>query len=96
MNQAQQLQIKIDDTTMKGVYANMMSIAHTKEEFVLDFLHIAAAQQQGIAVARVVVSPGHAKRILSAIKENLEKYEAAFGKIEAAKEPAEGGVGFQA
>jgi hypothetical protein len=94
MNQQQQIQIKIDDTTMKGVYANMMSVSHTKEEFLLDFLNIYPAQGAGIATARVIVSPGHLKRIVLAMQDNLKKYEDAHGKIEAAQEPSGNVVGF--
>lgn len=96
MNQQQQIQIKIDDTTLKGVYANMMGVAHSKEEFILDFINIYPAQGTGVATARVIVSPGHMKRILGAIKDNIEKYEKAFGTITEADAPTTGGIGFQA
>jgi len=32
-------------------------------------------------ISRIIVTPDHAKRLLAALKENIEKYEAAFGKI---------------
>jgi hypothetical protein len=32
-------------------------------------------------VARVVVTPGHLKRIIAALTDNLEKYEANFGDV---------------
>lgn len=95
MNQ-QQIQIKIDDATLKGAYANMMGVAHTKEEFVLDFINIYPAQGTGVATARVIVSPGHAKRILAALKDNIEKYEKNFGTIREADAPTTGGIGFNA
>jgi hypothetical protein len=31
--------------------------------------------------SRIIVTPDHARRLLSALKENIEKYEAAYGKI---------------
>ena len=96
MNQQQQIQIKIDDATLKGAYANMMGVAHTKEEFVLDFINIYPAQGTGVATSRVIVSPGHIKRILNAVKDNIEKYEKNFGKITEADAPTSGGIGFQA
>ncbi len=81
----QQMQIKIDDQVLKGVYANALQIGHTKEEFVLDFINL--LPPQGIAVARILLSPGHMKRILAALQDNIKKYEEQFGKIEVAKEP---------
>jgi len=43
------------------------------------------------------MSPGHIKRMTNALKENIEKYEGQFGKIEEAKTPemSEGGIGFK-
>lgn len=91
--QQQQINIKIEDAILKGAYANAMAVSHSKEEFVLDFLNIYPWQKAGIVTARVITSPGHAKRILSALQENIKKYEEKFGKIEIAKEPE--GIGFK-
>jgi hypothetical protein len=45
-------------------------------------------QSSGFTVtARVIVSPGHMKRILEALRDNLSKYEQAFGPIQKAEEP---------
>lgn len=90
--QQRQINIKADDATLKGVYANTMMVTHTREEFVLDFLNV--LPPQGMLVSRVVTSPGHFKRIIAAFSENLKKYEQAFGKVEAAQEPP-GEIGFR-
>lgn len=92
MNQ-QQIQIKADDVTAKGNYSNNMIIAHTKEEFVMDFLNV--FPPQGALVARIFTSPGHAKRIVKALEDNIKKYEKQFGKIEESEAP-EGDIGFKA
>jgi len=89
--QQQQLQIKVKDEDLKGAYSNLMQILHTKEEFVLDFFF--NAPPQGILASRVMVSPGHAKRIAAALTENVKKYEEKFGKIEQGESP-EGKIGF--
>jgi hypothetical protein len=68
-----------------GVYSNNMVVAHTREEFILDFLMV--APPQGAVTARVVVSPGHMKRILEALRDNISKYEKTFGTIQMAAEP---------
>lgn len=80
---------------MKGVYTNNMLVSHSKEEFVLDFMNVYPLQNAGIVSARVITSPGHAKRILGALKENIEKYEKSFGTIEVAKAPAQNEIGFR-
>jgi len=81
----EELKIKITDEVLKGAYANAMVVTHTKEEFVIDFLN--SFPPEGIVTARVIISPGHMKRIVSALQENLSKYEKTFGPISEAPEP---------
>ncbi|MCX6743174.1 MAG: DUF3467 domain-containing protein [Candidatus Parcubacteria bacterium] len=81
----QQINIKAIDEILAGKYTNMMQVAHTKEEFVLDFMNI--LPPQGILTARVITSPGHMKRIIKALQENMGKYEQAFGQINEAEAP---------
>ena len=73
------VQIKITDEQLKGFYSNLMQVAHTKEEFTLDFMNVVG--QQGIVGSRVTISPGHLKRIVAALSENVKKYEEQFGTI---------------
>ena len=68
-----------------GVYANNMAVTHTAEEFIMDYIMI--APPAGVVRSRIVVSPGHMKRILQALKDNLDKYEQKFGPVETAEEP---------
>ncbi len=78
--------VKIADEELKGRYSNLLRITHTREEFILDFIN--AVPPQAIVTARIVSSPGHLKRILRALAENLERYEKAFGAIVEAPEPS--------
>jgi hypothetical protein len=39
------------------------------------------------------MSPGHVKRVISALQENMKRYEEKFGKIKEAETP-EGNIGF--
>ncbi|MDP2683784.1 MAG: DUF3467 domain-containing protein [bacterium] len=93
--QGQQINIKIDDQTLKGVNANAMGISHSKEEFVLDFMNIYPWQKVGIVTSRVITTPGHMKRIYNALADNIKKYEDKFGKIEEAQAPQSGDIGFK-
>ena len=87
-----EIKIKFSDDVLRGVYANLMQITHTREEFVLDFANV--FPPQGIITARVIISPGHLKRIVKALGENMKKYEGKFGPVEEAKGPGE--IGFKA
>jgi len=78
------MQIQADAPTSLGVYANLMMVSHRKEEFILDFLFAQPQQTaNGETVAtlrsRIVTTPEHAKRIVRALQENIQRYEAAFG-----------------
>jgi hypothetical protein len=73
------LPIKINDQVLKGVYANSLMVMHTEREFVLDFLSM--FPPQGSVNARVVVRPESLKRMIRALKDNVDRYEARFGEI---------------
>ncbi len=65
-------------------------IAHTREEFILDFIHL--VPPQGVVTARIVTSPGHLKRIVQALAANLARYEEAHGPVALAEPPGGRGV----
>lgn len=91
--QQQPIQIKAENSVLKGVYLNMMEAKSNKEEFCLDFYNI--FPPIGVLTSRIVISPGHLKRMIKALQNSLDSYEKSFGKIEAAVEPEKSGLGFQ-
>jgi hypothetical protein len=93
----QQVQIKISDETMKGVYSNMAQVSHVQEEFILDFMNVFFSQQppQGVIASRVIISPAHMKRLAAAMQENIKRYEDKFGVIPANNNPQENNFGFR-
>ena len=76
------LQVQIDDDISQGVYANLVLLNHTENEFVLDFAFIQPSNGRAKVRARVVSSPRHTKRLLNALQKNLERYEERYGRIE--------------
>jgi hypothetical protein len=62
-----------------------MGVAHTREEFIIDFLMV--APPSGTVTARIIISPGHIKRIVTALQENVSKYEQKFGGIQTTDAP---------
>jgi hypothetical protein len=84
------IDIKIGDEELKGRYSNLLRIAHTREEFILDFIHL--VPPQGVVTARIVTSPGHLKRIVQALAANLARYEEAHGPVALAEPPGGRGV----
>jgi hypothetical protein len=89
----QEIQINFPQDKQGGAYANNMVVAHSKEEFILDFMLV--TPPTGTVNARVIMSPGHVKRAIAALVQNMRHYEDQFGKIEEASEP-KNPFGFQA
>ncbi len=94
MNQPQpkemKIEIKVDEQDATGKFANFANITHSPEEFILDFLFVNPAPQApyGKLVSRVILTPQHAKRLLSALGENLQNYERTNGEIVLSPQPA--------
>ena len=82
---SKQIKIQASKDDLKGAYSNAMQVSHTGEEFVLDFLSI--TRTSGVLSARVIISPGHFKRMVKALEDNLKKYEEHFGKITLTETP---------
>ncbi len=79
--QPQGLQIELKPEIGVGVYANLALITHSSSDFILDFTCMLPGMQQPQVRSRVVMAPEHAKRLLMALNDNIQKYEQTFGKI---------------
>jgi len=88
----QQIQIRANDSDLKGRYSNLVQIKSAKEEFVFDFLGI--TPPMGALVSRIYMSPPHVKRMAGLLNQLVSQYEKQFGAIEEAREPMQK-IGFQ-
>lgn len=80
-NTPQQIQIELPNETARGVYSNLAVISHSDSEVVLDFIQIFSGTPKAEVRSRVIMTPQNAKRVLYALKENLDKYERTHGEI---------------
>jgi len=76
------LQIELDPQTAQGVFVNMAMVNHTETEFTLDLIYVQPQAPKATVRARIITTPKHMKRLLFAIEDNLEKYEARFGAVD--------------
>jgi hypothetical protein len=83
---APRIQIQIDESMAQGVYANIVLLNHSENEFVFDWAYLQPANPIAKVRARVISSPRHTKRLLLALQKNLERYEERYGKIELSDE----------
>jgi hypothetical protein len=83
---SQSIQINTADEASRGRYSNLLLVTHSPDEFILDW--IMNSPNGAHLVSRIIVSPGHAKRIIDALTINLKQYEEKYGAIKII-EPAE-------
>ena len=66
---------------LKAHYANFALIMHTPSEVILNFTSILPGMTKAQIENRIVMTPLHAKMMLNALIDNLQKYEAQYGEI---------------
>ncbi|MDR0824737.1 MAG: DUF3467 domain-containing protein [Prevotella sp.] len=88
--QNNQIQIELPEDIAQGTYSNLVIIAHSSSEFVLDFVRILPGMPKAKVQSRIVLTPEHAKRLLYALNENINRYESQNGSIRVDDNP----VGF--
>jgi len=76
-----QISIELKEDVAQGTYSNLAIITHSSSEFVLDFVRVMPGIPKAEVKSRVILTPEHAKRLLHALKENLEKFEKTHGPI---------------
>lgn len=79
---APEINIELDEQTAEGIYSNLVMIAHSSEEFVLDFIRVVPGVQKARVKSRIIITPQHARRLLNALKDNVRRYEQSHGSIE--------------
>ena len=76
------MQINIElPADLDATYTNFALITHTPSEIIIDFAQVLPNTPKGKIHARIVTTPMNAKRLLRALSENLDKYEAQYGEI---------------
>ena len=82
-----QLQIELSPEMAEGIYSNLAVINHSPSEFVLDFIQLMPGLPKARVKARVILTPQHAKRLIRAMEENVQRFESAHGPISETEQP---------
>ena len=77
-----QLNIEISEEVAEGSYANLAIITHSHAEFVIDFVNVMPGTPKSKVKSRIIFTPQHAKRFMKALTENIQRFEAANGRIQ--------------
>ncbi|GGD14780.1 DUF3467 domain-containing protein [Flavobacterium orientale] len=82
-----QINIELDEKIAEGIYSNLAIINHSHSEFVLDFVTLMPGVPKAKVKSRIILTPQHAKRLLKAIAENIQRFEKANGEIKDSDQP---------
>lgn len=85
-----QINIELSEEVAEGTYANLVMIAHSPEEFILDFIRVMPGLPKAGVKSRIIITPAHSKRLLRALGENIARYEMAHGEINEHTPPGQG------
>jgi hypothetical protein len=77
-----QLNIELSEEIAQGTYSNLAIITHSPSEFVVDFVRVVPGVPKAQVKSRIILTPDHAKRLMKALQENLQKYESIYGQIQ--------------
>lgn len=92
----QQLKVQIDIEGVEGTYSNLVLLAHSASEFILDFARLLPGTPKAKVYSRIIMTPQNAKSLLKALENKIESYEKQNGKIPThdSSSPS-GGIGFK-
>ena len=76
-----QLNIEISEEVADGIYSNLAIITHSNSEFVVDFVRVMPGVPKAKVRARILLTPQHAKRLMRALADNVQKFEQVHGPI---------------
>jgi len=79
--QEQKIDIHLTEEIAQGVYSNLAIITHSHAEFILDFVSLMPGIPKGTVRSRIILTPQNAKRLLFALQDNMQKFEAKNGKV---------------
>jgi len=75
------IEVELGQHEAEGIYSNLVFIAHSQSEVILDFARALPGLPKAKVYARVILTPMHAKSLLMALDQNLKNYEGQFGTI---------------
>ena len=79
--QPQPIEIGLAEKEAEGIYANLVFIAHSQAEVILDFARALPGLPKARVFSRIIMTPQHARGLLGALEQNLKNYETSFGPI---------------
>ena len=77
----QQIEVELTPEVAEGVYSNLAIITHSNAEFIIDFINMMPGKPKANVKSRIILTPQHARRLMVALNDNINKFETQFGKV---------------
>ncbi|MEQ9308719.1 MAG: DUF3467 domain-containing protein [Balneolaceae bacterium] len=75
------MEIELPETEANGTYSNLVMITHSPSEFILDFIAVMPGVPKAKVAKRMILTPDHAKRLATALNDNVKRFEDEHGSI---------------
>ena len=86
------IDVELAPEVARGQYVNMMRVAHTPTEFVIDGVYLPVQSTKAQVVARVIMNPIQAKALHHILGQNLARFEERHGTIKVSPGDGSGGT----
>lgn len=81
------MQHVLEDGIADGIYSNVASISFSPSEFFVDFGRVVPGRRAVKVHSRIILSPGHARRLAQVLLDHVKRYESAHGSIPTPSDP---------
>ena len=79
--EAPQFGIELPEEVAGGEYSNLVLVAHSQSEFVLDFVRLLPGLQQARVHGRQILTPDNIKRLSRMLEQHIQGFEQEYGSI---------------
>ena len=80
-NIQKKINIEVNEDVASGIYSNLGIINHSPTEFVFDFATMMPGLAKAKVLSRIILSPEHAKKFMTALVQNISNFEKQNGSI---------------
>jgi hypothetical protein len=80
------INLELGEKEGEGIYSNLVVIAYSSAEFILDFARMLPGNPKAKIHSRIIMTPQHAKGLLKTLETNINKFENQFGEIKVYKQ----------
>jgi hypothetical protein len=80
-NVQKKINIEVKEDVASGIYSNLGIINHSPTEFVFDFATMMPGFPKAKVLSRIILSPEHAKKFMTALVQNISNFEKQNGSI---------------